>query len=432
MSVSLLRFASLLSCSFVLVVSARAAEFFVAPDGKDDQPGTKEQPFATINRAQEAANAGDTVFIRGGKYAVREEQAPRKGLYAEFVSLTKSGKADAPIRYWAFPGEQPVFDLSGVRPAGVRIAAFHLTGSWIHVKGLEVTGMQVTIKTHTQSICFYNDGSHNVYEQLRMHDGQAIGIYSVKGSDNLFLNCDAWQNHDFTSEDGKGGNVDGFGCHPAKGATGNVFRGCRAWLNSDDGFDCITSNEGVTFEGCWAFRNGLSAEGKRLADGNGFKAGGYGSAPADRLPQPIPRHVVKFCLAVGNRSSGFYGNHHPGGDDWFNNTAYHNGANFNMLGREMDNHTDIPGKGHKLRDNLSYKGGRELVNLDPVDSDSANDSWDLRLKFTDADFVSLDESKLAAPRKEDGSLPDIDFMRPVKEGAITLAKGAKLGAFEPK
>jgi hypothetical protein len=37
-----------------------------------------------------------------------------------------------------------------------------------------------------------------------MHDGQAIGICSVRGSDNLFLNCDAYRNHDFTSEDGNG------------------------------------------------------------------------------------------------------------------------------------------------------------------------------------------------------------------------------------
>ena len=161
----------------------------------------------------------------------------------------------------------------------------------------------MTLKGHTQSICFENDGGHNIYERLSMHDGQAIGIYSVRGSDNLFLNCDAYRNHDVTSEGGKGGNVDGFGCHPPEGGTGNVFRGCRAWFNSDDGYDCIGAREPVTFENCWAFYNGYSTKFERLADGNGFKAGGYGTTPADRLPQPIPRHTVRFCLAVGNKAA---------------------------------------------------------------------------------------------------------------------------------
>ena len=210
----------------------------------------------------------------------------------------------------------------------MRINAFELIGSWIHVKGLEVTGVQVTIKTHTQSCCFENQGSHNILEQLVLHDGQGIGIYCIRGSDNLFLNCDAYRNYDYTSEDGRGGNVDGFGCHPRPGDSGNVFRGCRAWFNSDDGFDCIHSFESVTFENCWAFDNGFSPKFDRLGDGNGFKAGGWGATPADELPAKIPRHVVRFCVAVHNKAAGFYANHQPGGDDWLSNTAYRNADRF--------------------------------------------------------------------------------------------------------
>ncbi len=319
-----------------------------------------------------------------------------------------------------------MFDLSAVKPEGLRVDAFYTSGSWIHFKGLEVIGVQVTIKGHTQSTCFENDGGHNIYERLSMHDGQAIGIYSVRGSDNLFLNCDAYRNHDFTSEDGKGGNVDGFGCHPAKGASGNVFRGCRAWFNSDDGFDCINSHESVTFENCWACYNGLSPKMEKLGDGNGFKAGGYGSLAADRLPNPIPRHTVRFCLAVGNRASGFYSNHHPGGSDWFNNTAYHNGANFNMLCRLADNHTDVDGYGHKLRNNLGYKGHSEILKLDREKSDSANNSFDLDLKISDKDFVSVDEAELVRPREANGDLPAIGFLHPAA-GSVVIGKGVDIG-----
>src|SRR5204862_6429409 len=109
------------------------------------------------------------------------------------------------------------------------------------------------------------------------------------------------------------GNTDGRGLHGTKGSVRNVFRGCSAWFNSDGGFDFIWAAESVTVENCWAFYNGVDAKFTSIADGNGFKAGGYARRPESELPKPIPRHVVKNCLAVRNKASGFYANHHPGG-----------------------------------------------------------------------------------------------------------------------
>lgn len=407
----------------------RAAEYYVAPAGSDDAAGTIDAPFATVQRAQKATAPGDTVFIRGGVYRMTEAQmARRRGVFTAITFLDKSGLPGKRITYRAYPNERPVFDCLAVKPPGVRIDAFHVTGSWLHLEGLEVTGVQVTAQRHTQSICFENDGSHNIYERLAMHDGQAIGIYSVNGSDNLFLNCDAWNNWDYTSEGGKGGNVDGFGCHPSHGATNNVLRGCRAWFNSDDGFDCINAHEAVTFEGCWAFYNGLSRRFEPLADGNGFKAGGYGSTPVDRMPDTIPRHVIRNCVAVGNRSSGFYANHHPGGCDWLNNTAFRNGSNFNLQGRLADNVTEIDGCGHVLRNNLSHRSHALLSRIDRAKCTLENNSFDGELRLTDKDFASLDESALSAPRARDGSLPVSRFLRPVP-GSVAAKKG--MGAFVP-
>jgi len=420
---------SAIAAALVLVaVSSRlsAGEFFVAPTGDDAAgDGTIEKPFATVQRAQAAASPGDVVNIRGGTYALSEKQIARKQrLFAYVTYLDKSGTPDHPITYQAYKDEHPVFDLSAIKPAGLRVDAFYVPASYLHIKGIEVVGVQVTIKSHTQSICFANDGNHNVYERLTMHDGQAIGIYSLKGSDNLFLNCDAYRNHDYTSETGKGGNVDGFGCHPPKGSTGNVFRGCRAWFNSDDGFDCINAHESVTFENCWAFYNGFSPTFERLGDGNGFKAGGYGATAVDRLPNPIPRHTVRYCLAVRNKASGVYANHHIGGDDFINNTAFANGTDFNMLCRLADNKTDVPGYGHKLRNNLAMGGKSAIANIDFAKCDCANDSFDIPLQVTEKDFVSTDQDQLTQPRQPDGSLPRITFMHPVPGGNIS-----GLGAF---
>ena len=430
-------------CSVLLTVISisspvLAAEFFVATDGKDTFDGTKAKPFATVQRAQQAVNPGDTVYIRGGKYVLAESQiASIERQWAYVTKLDKSGTKENPIRYWAFENETPIFDLSQIKPANKRIDAFHIFGSWIHIKGIEVVGVQVTIKGHTQSICFANDGSHNIYEMLSMHDGQAIGIYSVKGSDNLFLNCDAYNNHDYTSENGKGGNVDGFGCHPPKGGTGNIFRGCRAWYNSDDGYDCINAAESVTFENCWAMYSGTNAKGDKLGDGNGFKAGGYGSTPVARLPNPIPRHAVRFCLAVGNRASGFYSNHHLSGSDWINNTAVRNGNNFNMLCREPDNKTDIDGIGHTLVNNLSFNSKRDIAKYDAAKCTATNNWFDLKLDITEKDFQGVDEKELIAPRKKNGDLPDVKYMHLAKDSPLNGAGAADgkrnyLGAFGNK
>lgn len=399
--------------------TSQGSSWYVAPTGDDRASGTIEEPFATVQRAQTSAQPGDFVYLRGGVYVMQESQiSQREGIYARITTLNKSGEEGRPITYKAYQEEKPVFDCSAVKPEGLRVTAFFISGSWLRLEGLEVIGVQVTIKDSTQSICFESQGSNNVFERLSMHDGQAIGIYHVRGSNNLFLNCDAWNNWDRTSEDGMGGNVDGFGCHPKTGSTGNVFRGCRAWFNSDDGFDCIGAYEAITFEHCWAFYNGYSPKFERLANGLGFKIGGFGGRSVEDLPKPIPRHVVRYCIAVGNKTSGFYANHHPGGSDWVHNSGYRNYTNFDMLGRQSDNLTDVDGYDHRLINNLSYGAKRDLSNLDAAKSELAGNSFSMGLELIDRDFVNLEEAQLMRPRQVDGSLPTISFLRPAPTGQL--------------
>jgi hypothetical protein len=197
-------------------------------------------------------------------------------------------------------------------------------------------------------------------------------------------------------------------------------------LNSDDGYDCINASEATIFENCWAFYNGYSTSFKSLGDGNGFKAGGYAYSPASEVSTPIPRNVIRFCLSVNNKASGFYSNHHREGSDWYNNSAYLNGINFNMLNRLIDNSTDVAGFNHIMRNNLGYAArSREVSNLDSVKSDIKNNYFNLPVTVTADDFISLDTSLLTAPRQPDGSLPRNNFMR-LKPGSDL----AGLGCFE--
>lgn len=384
--------------------------YYIAPNGNDNNAGTMSAPFLTVQKAQSAVVAGDTVFIRGGKYLIPATQiAFDNGLYACVTKLDKSGTASARIHYIAYRNEKPVFDFSNVKPSGRRVTAFFVTGSYISIVGIEVIGVQVTIKTHTQSECFRNEGSYNIYEKLKMHDGMAIGFYLTKGGHNLILNCDAYNNWDNFSENGLGGNTDGFGSHPNKqgiGYDGNVFRGCRAWFNSDDGYDCINAFEATTFENCWAFNNGYSSSFQPLGDGNGFKAGGYGKSTNPSVPATIPRNIVRFCLAVNNKANGFYANHHLGGNDWLNNTAYKNSINYNMLNRTADFTADVAGYGHVLKNNIEFKPRKAgFGDLDTTLCTLSNNSWQPNVPVSSINFAKMTDSFLTQERSLDGTLP---------------------------
>ncbi len=90
------------------------ADFYIAPDGDDANPGSRARPFATLARARDAArqkrkdqpNAGEVAIrLRGGTYFVPAA-----------VTLDPS---DSNTRFVAEPGETPVFTGAG-----------RLTGRW--------------------------------------------------------------------------------------------------------------------------------------------------------------------------------------------------------------------------------------------------------------------------------------------------------------
>lgn len=391
--------------------SGFASVYYVATNGVDTNPGTSNSPFATITRAQTAATAGDTVYLRGGNYFLNNTHlTATNSLWAIVNNVSKSG-----ISYLAYPGERPVFDFSNVKPPGWRVTAFLVTASDCVFKGFDVVGVQVTIKSgeasNTQSECFrVAGGNRNRFEQLVMRDGMGIGWYLTSGQSNLVLNCDAYNNRGLDSL--SMGNIDGFGIHGTSTShTGNVLRGCRAWFNSDDGYDLINCKAPAVIENCWAFYNGYFTNFTSTSgDANGFKSGGYGVSGAS-YPTPVPRHVTRFCLAVRNRASGFYANHHTGGLDWFNNTAYRNGANYNMLCNldAKDRTNDVPGFDHVMKNNLGYVSNTQVSNLNTNACDVSFNYFTLPLAVATNDFMTLDESLLTAPRRPNGDLPYIAF-----------------------
>ncbi len=395
--------------AFVLVVllagaRVHAADFYVAPDGADTNPGTMAQPFATLARAQMAAAPGDTVFIRGGVYKFSGTTATLG------VSITKSGQSGKPIRYFAFEGEQPIFDFFELKPQA-RVTGLDVKCNWIHIRGLEVRGVRQIVVGDSWGVRVRGD--HNVIERLNVHDCEAPGIFITSGASNLILNCDSHHNYDPLEQ---GGNADGFGCHSNGGD--NVLRGCRAYENSDDGFDFINAPGTCIAEQSWAFRNGyIPGTNMTGANGAGFKSGGFGNPPQTPATG-APRHVIRKSVAFGNRAIGFYANYHPGGIDFLNNTAFDNPANYDM--RTASGGTSS----HTLRNNVALMPGRDIVSFNG--GTDTHNSWTLPVQVSNADFVSVDKAIGLMPRQPDGSLPDLGFAR-LAAGSDLIDKGEDVG-----
>jgi hypothetical protein len=380
--------------SFIAIVllsaSVYAADFYISPTGDDNNAGTLEQPFASITMAQSIANAGDTVYILGGTYtdfAIANSDSN----YNYVHDITKSG-----ITYKGYSTEDtPIFDFSNVTTEK-RVCAFRIaeTAKEVTISNIKVTGVKVG--EQKQSECFRINGIVE-FNQVSCYNNEANGFYFTGAGGGACINCDAYNNIAPTALATE--NTDGFGAH---GSNNVLFKNCRSWNNSDDGFDCISCKGSNIFDNCWAFD--MNAGG----NGNGFKVGG-----GTKTGNNVPIHIVSHCLSVNNSGHGFYANHQPGrAAIWTYNTAYNNAhGNYNMLERiSPADLTDMAGTREILHYNIAYKGiDIEQANL-PAENAVYN-SWTKEGAIVDdTDFQSLDASELAKPRKQDGSLPDVTFM----------------------
>lgn len=428
----------LTSCLIAVSITSSATDYYLSPKGSDAKDGTSEKKaLATLAKAQEKALPGDNVYILPGTYKIGENQISKvEGAYSIVFDMSKNGKKGKPIRYVGVldeKGNRPVFDFSEVKPK-TRVTAFCVTGSWLVFRNLECVGLQVTLTNHTQSENFrISRGRDCTFDNIACHDGMGIGFYLEKAAQrNLLVNCDGYNNSESVSEDGKGGNCDGFGFHGNSDADGNVFIGCRAWYNADDGYDCINAFSPATFLYCYAYRNGYSAPvevgGKPISrgDGNGLKIGGYrlDRKQVKQYGRGYPMHVVSNCIAAENKRNGIYSNHHLCGVKFVNNSSFRNGKfNYCMVNRKSpaaEDNQDINGYGHIIENNIAYGTNRSLqwVNGDVDSCTVRNNSftwnketkyWDNTMKLKSDMFDSVDPEVLLGARDKDGMLTDEDM-----------------------
>jgi pectate disaccharide-lyase len=263
-------------------------DIWVGPSGVDSNPGTEASPVGTLNRANELARPGSTIWVLSGTFN-----------YGSTMDLSRSGNAQSPIRLWAVAGARPVLEyMTQARASSAR--GIELSGSYWHIRGLEIrnagdNGISISGSNNTiENVITHHNGDSGI--QITVSEGQAAD--ATLGASNTILNCDSYENFDTVTN---GENADGFAAKLRIGA-GNVFRGCRAWNNADDGYDFFAADDVVLVEDSWAFLNGRVAGGGNSAgDGNGFKLGGE----PDGAGQGHAAHRLTRVAAFENRNCGF-------------------------------------------------------------------------------------------------------------------------------
>lgn len=416
----------------LLCISLSGATYYVATTGNDESAGTISAPWATWMKGFKTANAGDTVYFRGGVwYPTTTYSGNNITMIApkEARPIGHSGNAANPICYFNYPGETPILDCSLVDTVGhnFNTAINIIAADFLKWKGLTIRNVW---QTHSGNISvgWMNYSCSNItYENCVVYNigGRgwnylgSNGYFGIEYDTTTWINCDAYNiNDSLSAEPGNAG--DGWKIDNEKDAY-FYFEGCRAWNCSDDGID-ISGSALSIIDNCWSFLNG----GADAYDGNGFKFG------AVRDSISFPARIVKNCLAAFNSGSGLYdleyADYYRNNSRVFNNTIYKN-----KIGIQISNNAPKPNSLSVYKNNIIYgtrstdAGGRPY-NLDVIDlySESHN-TWDYgvpgslprwiptdTITVTDADFVLTDSTsaiaEMIAARKADNSLPDITFL----------------------
>lgn len=287
---------------------------YCSPKADSSGNGTKDDPVDVLT-AISKVQPGGVIYLLGGRYSFKN---------TIMIDDKNCGTADKYKVIMAYPGEYVIWDfmMMEVDPSNRGVV---LDGDYWWFKGFEITqagdnGMLLS-------------GNNNVISDMVFSSNQDTGLQisrynssaeTIKDwpSNNLILNCTSKNNCDDATME----NADGFAAKLTCGE-GNVFDGCMAYNNSDDGWDLFaktaTGSIGVvTIRNCMAFRNGYTEFGKGFGDcdGNGFKLGGSGVGTA---------HIVENCIAFENLHCGFTDNNNPKLGSLTNCTAYNNGVDGN-------------------------------------------------------------------------------------------------------
>ena len=345
-----------------LSVRLLATNYYVAPYGSDLNPGISvAQPWQTWQKAFTSASAGDTVYFRGGIYTT-----------LNMVQCNLSGTETSPIVFMNYPGETPILD--GENKTTWSHGIYIENQQYIVLRGLTFRNNYQLGDGDEPSGIVLNNCNNISIENCSSYNNGKRGFYIYDSDAISIQNCDAYNNADNLQADSPGAGGDGF-LIDDDGSEDDIssfvaIQGCRAWHNSDDGFEFAGRGK-FQIQVCWSWHNGYLDGG----DGIGFNYG-------------LKDSQIKV----------------------YNNTSYRNGGyGFNILNTSVSDGQELS---RIYRNNVAYYNSDTLnIETDALYTHDHN-SWDWPpVAITNADFISVDSVGITGPRQIDGSLPDLNFLK---------------------
>lgn len=402
-----MKFAAIIFFSLI-TAAASATDWYISPGGNDSNNGSVSSPFFTLNKAWSAAKPGDIIYARDGVYRFKTRQ-----------NLTgKSGTASDTIRIWAYPGERPVFTKSSdFTTPSWPVSLIYVKSNYIHIRGIEVAYFTQKSTTIWYGIAVQGS-NHNKFERINSHHNGHGMVIRDESNHNLVLNCDFHHNFDPLTQGDAYGNADGLEVGYQSASMENTIRGCRLWRNSDDGIDLWQNNGNVIIERCWSWYNGYREDGRTAGgDGGGYKFGSTTTQNGTEF-----KRTVRNSIAVYNRTRGFNQNGANVKFNLYNNIAWKNPYGFVFYAYNLPS---------VFRNNIVFDNSTENWNGQFSNAVKDHNSYDRSVSpsgpAADAsDFISLDTTGISSPRKQNGDLPDINFMK-LNAGSDLIDAGVNVG-----
>lgn len=419
-----------------------------SPDGNDaTADGSEERPFFDLQKAVDLAQPGDRIWMKAGTY-----------VYDKRINIDdRNGEPDKPIELFAKDG-RAVLDFSGMpyhAHSNNPYQGVRLTSSYWHFYKIDITnasdnGLLIernkpTGGSASDIVSRTQDAHDNLIEQCNFYRNGDTGLQMKNlAANNRVINCDSYLNCD----EGEG-DADGFAPKLSVGDN-NYFYGCRAWANSDDGWDVFYKKEGgfgdnmtIVIENCISYKNGFLDLQTIAPDGNGngYKCGSN---------QGAMNVVLNRCLAIHNKAKGFDQNHNAG-DIIMNNCT---GMTLKSISEKSYSYRiyETIADGHEVR----------LTNCIAINDNDATDKRDkntgepkpgehgkygeygrfevdetldrltaVTCEFQKAapdQFVAVDnDEELIAERDDDGALPELSFAH-LNASSFLIDAGTKVEA----